>query len=498
MPPSLPASSDPGAAAAAKRQLLERLLRERAGRAEPLAGASATPIEAPLSSAQARIWFFEELRPGTSMFTVPFVLRLSGALDVAAFEAALQTVIGRHAVFQTVIERRDDGPVQVVRPNAHPATLHLIDLSAAPDDQRAAEADRCSRDFLRRPFDLARGPLFRAGLVRVAATAHVFLLPMHHLICDGWSVQLITQELAAAYTSIVTGAAAALPAIGLQYAEFARQQQEALASGAFGADLGYWKERLAAAPPTTELPTDFPRVTGQIAAGAVEHRVMAGDLRDGIRAMARQHEVTLFMAMLATFNCLLLRLTGQDDLILGVPVAGRSPDAEPLVGCFINHVALRSDLSGDPTFAEALQRVRQSALGAYAHQDVPFERVVEELHPARDPGRRPYFQIQFNMTFAACERLELPGVVATPGAGDDDWSRYDLAVFFIEFEQGIAWRVVYNRELYARSTVVSLMDRFERLLAQVTTDPHQPVSGYSLLIDSEQESLAGAFGGDLE
>lgn len=495
MPPSPPATSDPGAGAAAKRQLLERLLRERAAsRTEPLPDGEV----APLSSAQARIWFFEELRPGTSMFNVPFVLRLSGALDVPAFESALKTVVGRHAVFQTVVERRDEGPVQVVRPLAHPAALEVFDLGVTPEDQRSAEADRRIAEFLRRPFDLARGPLFRAALVRLAASEHVFLLPMHHLICDGWSVQLITQELAAAYTSKVTGETAPLPAIRLQYAEFARQQQDALATGAFRADLEYWKERLTAAPPTTELPTDFTRSTGQIAAGAVEHRVMAGDLRDGIRALARQHEVTLFMAMLAAFNCLLLRLTGQDDLIVGVPVAGRSPEAEPLVGCFINHVALRSELSGDPTFAEALQRVRQSALGAYAHQDVPFERVVEELHPARDPGRRPYFQIQFNMTFAACERLELPGVVATPGAGEDDWSRYDLAVFFIEFEQGIAWRVVYNRELYARTTVVALMDHFERLLAQVTADPHQPVSAYSLLVESEQDSLAGAFSGDLE
>ena len=484
---------DAGAAAAAKRQLLERLLRDRAG-----ARADAQVIEAPLSSAQARIWFFEELRPGTSMFNVPFVLRLSGTLDVPAFERALGLVVGRHAVFHTVIERRDAGPMQIVRPQPGAAALEVIDLSGVPDDRRQGEADRRMSEAIRQPFDLARGPLFRSSLLRLSATEHVFVLPMHHLICDGWSVQLITQELAAAYASELSGAAPQLPTLRLQYAEFARRQQEALAAGSFRADLDYWKGRLAAAPPTTELPTDFPRATGQIAGGAVESRVIAGDLRDGIRGLARQHEVTLFMAMLAAFNCLLLRLTGQDDLIVGVPVAGRSSDAEPLVGCFINHVALRSDLSGDPTFADVLQRVRQSAIGAYAHQDVPFERVVEELQPARDPGRRPFFQIQFNMTFAACERLELPGLVATPGSAEDDWSRYDLAAFFIEFEHGIAWRVVYNRELYSRSTVTALMDRFEQLLAQVSSDPHQPVSAYSLLLASEQESLACAFGADLE
>jgi hypothetical protein len=486
--------------AAAKRELLERLLRERAaGRGVGQGLPSAAAVEAPLSSAQARIWFFEELRPGTSTFNVPFVLRLSGPLDVPAFQSAVKTVVERHAVFQTVIERRDAGPVQIVRPHAHPASVAVVDLSDIPEEGRSAHADARIADLLREPFDLARGPLFRASLLRLRPAEHVFLLPMHHLICDGWSVQLITQELAASYASALSGAPPPLAVLRLQYPEFARRQQDALATDAFRADLDYWKGQLASAPPTTELPTDFPRVTGQISAGAVEHRVMSAELRDSIRGLARQHEVTLFMAMLAAFNCLLQRLTGQDDLIVGVPVAGRAPEAEPLIGCFINHVALRSDLSGDPTFAEVLQRVRQSALGAYAHQDVPFERVVEELQPARDPGRRPFFQIQFNMTFAACERLELPGgVVATPGAGDDDWSRYDLAVFFIEFEQGIAWRVVYNRELYASTTVESLMDRFEHLLAQVSVDPDQPVSAYSLLIESEQQALAGAFGADLE
>lgn len=490
-------SPNAGSQVSLKRQLLERLLRERAGGA-PCAGPADSHRAAPLSSAQARIWFFEELRPGTSMFNVPFLLRLSGTLDVPAFERAVRGLLDRHDVFRTVIAAGDDGPLQVVALQPAPASLPFSDVSGLPADERSAEAERLISRTLREPFDLTRGPLYRAYLIRVSTGEHVFLLPMHHLICDGWSVQVIAQELGARYAGEATNTAPALAPVRVTYADFARRQQQRLAAGMYRSDLDYWKDRLSGAPATTELPTDFPRAAEQIAAGASESRVIGGELRDRLRGMAREHEVTLFMAMLATFNCLLLRLTGQDDLVVGVPVAGRTDETEPLVGCFINHVALRSDLSGDPPFSEVLQRVRHSALGAYAHQEVPFDRVVEEVQPNREPGRRPFFQIQFNMTFAACERLELPGVIATPGGVEDDWSRYDLSVFFIEFEDGIAWRVVYNSELYACATVQALMDRFEHLLAQVAADPSRRVSEYSLATAMEQDVLLDAFSAVLE
>lgn len=476
-----------------KRERLEQLLRERAG-------ASAQPrvIEAPLTSQQQRLWFFEELQPGTPVFNVGVVLRLTGPVNAAALERALGVIIRRHGVFRTRIAVRDGTPLQVVEPELQDFHLEIIDLSTIADAERAAAAEQLVDQIVRQPFDLARAPLFRARLVRLSDTDHYFVMPMHHLICDGWSVQILVRELRMLYAAYVMNSTCELPRLERQYADLARRQQALLNGDEFRAHLEYWKKHLAGAPKTTELPTDFPRLTEQVTAGATEIRMLSPELRDRVRQLAREQGTTLFMAMQAAFKCLLVRLTGQEDLVLGSPVAGRTSDAEPVIGCFINHVVYRTDLGGDPSFAEALQRVKATALGAYAHQDVPFDKIVEHLQPERDPGRPPLFQIQFNMTLSPGTRIEFPGFVAEPLWLADDWAKFDLSVFFIEFEQGVTLRVVYNAGLYAQATVLALMDRFEQLLEQVADDPLKPISAYSLLIGAEQDSLVDAFSGKLE
>ncbi|HEY4590924.1 MAG TPA: condensation domain-containing protein, partial [Thermoanaerobaculia bacterium] len=349
----------------------------------------------PLSFAQQRLWFLDQLEPGSAVYNIPVVLQMSGRLEVAVLAAALAEIARRHEVLRTAFRAVAGEPVQVIAAPAGPG-LSLIDLAALPAGEREREADRLAAAEARRPFDLGRGPLVRAALLRRDAERHTALLTMHHIVSDGWSIGVLVRELGALYAAFLAGAPSPLPELAVQYADFAAWQRRHLSGERLESELAWWRGQLAGMPPVLELPADHPRPATQSLEGAVLDFSLGPEALAGLNRLARRHGVTLFMVLLAGFLELLRRYTGEDDLAVGTPIAGRTRvEVEPLIGLFINTLVLRVILAGDPRVPGLLKRVRETTLSAYAHQEVPFERLVEDLVPERDLSRPPLAQVLF-------------------------------------------------------------------------------------------------------
>jgi amino acid adenylation domain-containing protein len=438
----------------------------------------------PLSFAQERLWFLDRLEPGTALYNIPVALRLDGDLDEMALETTLGEIVRRHAVLRATCGETPAGPVQMV----HETKLALprVDLSALPAPRRDAELPRLTGDEARRPFDLARGPLFRATLVRLGEDSHAALVTMHHIVSDGWSIGLLIREAAAFYSG---GTLPTLPTLPIQYPDFARWQREFLRGEALERQIAYWREALAGAAPL-DLPADRPRPPVRKPAGGLREIRLPGGLRDQAAALARTRGASLFMVLLAAFQALLHRLSGQDDLSVGTPVAGRNrAEIENLIGFFVNTLVLRSDGSGDPSFETFLTRTRGRALGAMAHQDVPFERLVEELAPERDLARSPLFEVVFTLQNAVNSgggmRLELPGVTLSALPIETGIAKFDLTLSLAEAPDGLEGSLEYSRDLFDRPTVTRLAGHFETFLAAALAEPGRPLSGLSVLTEAE-------------
>ncbi|HYX22728.1 MAG TPA: condensation domain-containing protein, partial [Thermoanaerobaculia bacterium] len=334
---------------------------------------------APLSFPQERLWFLDRLTPGTALYNIPGPLRLRGPLDVAVLARAFDEIRRRHAVLRTRFEERDGAGVQVVDP-WHPRPLPVVDLAGLPEPARCDAAARLTAAEAARPFDLGRGPLLRVLLLRLAGDEHRLLQTVHHVVSDGWSVRVMQRELTALYAAFASGQPSPLSELPVQYTDFARWQRQRLTDAETARQVDYWRRRLGDDQPPLDLPLDRPRPPLQTFRGGSVQRLLPADLADGLRRLAAGLHGSLFMALLAGFDLLLARLSGQDDVLVGTPVAGRGhADLEGLIGCFLNTLVLRADLSGNPTFRELLSRVRDAAVGAYAHQDVPFEKLLAEL-----------------------------------------------------------------------------------------------------------------------
>ena len=363
----------------------------------------------PLSFGQQRLWFLDRLEPGSSAYNLSRALRLRGALDVAVLRRALDEIVRRHEPLRTVFSAADGEPVQVVLP-AVAVELAVEDLSILPADAREADAARRASEAAAAPFDLARGPLFRAALLRLAADEHVLLLAMHHAVGDGWSIGVLFREIEALYAAFLAGAPSPLAPLPLRYADHALRQRAELAGEALDRPLDWWRTRLQGAPALLELPTDRPRPAVQSHRGAVLRFTLPPELGGRLSAVGRAEGATLFMTVLAAFQLLLARYSGQDDVVVGTPVAGRTrPELEGLIGFFANTLALRTDLSGDPTFGQLLRRVREATLGAFAHQELPFEKLVEALQPERSLAHAPVFQVALALQDAAGAPPSSPG-----------------------------------------------------------------------------------------
>ena len=338
----------------------------------------------PLSFAQERLWFLDEFEPNTALFNIPIAVRLSGALNAEVLERSLSTVAQRHEVLRTTFATVEGRPVQVIAPSLT-MPLSIIDLSQLPQEEREAQTQQLAQDEARQPFSLAQGPLIRAQLLRLAEQEHILLLTMHHIISDGWSLGVLVREVVSLYRAFCDDQPSPLLELPIQYADFAHWQREWLQGEVLDNQLAYWTNQLADIPPAIGLPTDHPRPAIQSFRGSTHTVSFSSDLSCALKALSRDEEVTLFMTLLAAFNVLLHRYTAQDDIVIGSVIANRNrAEIEPLIGFFVNTLALRTNLSGNLTFHTLVQQVREISLDAYGHQDLPFEKLVEALRPERN------------------------------------------------------------------------------------------------------------------
>ncbi|HLL45477.1 MAG TPA: amino acid adenylation domain-containing protein, partial [Longimicrobiaceae bacterium] len=446
----------------------------------------------PLSFAQERLWFLDRLEPGSAFYNVPAARRFEGALDAAALETALGEVVRRHEALRTTFAERDGAPVQVIAP-AGGFTLPVEDLSDLAGAEREARVRRLAAEDAARPFDLAAGPLFRAKLLRLGAEEHVLLLSMHHVVSDGWSMGVLFRELSALYEAFREGRGSPLPELAVQYADFAVWQREQLRGEALERQLAWWKERLAGAPELLELPADHPRPAVQSYRGAHEWLEIPLATLERLRALGRGEGATLYMTLLGAFQVLLARYAGSDDVVVGSPIAGRTrAETEGLIGFFVNTLVLRTDLSGDPGFRAVLRQVRETTLGAYEHQDVPFERLVEELHPERSLGHSPLFQVLFVMDGAGAPAGGMSGLQVRGVGTESETAKFDLALYLAETPRGLVGGLTYVTDLFERGTIRRMLGHLERVLEQVAADADARLSELELLDEAERaQVLAG-------
>jgi amino acid adenylation domain-containing protein/non-ribosomal peptide synthase protein (TIGR01720 family) len=442
----------------------------------------------PLSFAQQRLWFLHQWDPASAAYNTLAPIHLSGTLHETALARALAEIVRRHEALRTTFLAVDGSPVQVIHPH-HPLALETLDLESMPPSEREAEARRLAREEAQRPFDLAQGPVLRARLLRLGGNDHVLLLGIHHIAFDGWSIGVLVRELATLYTAFSTGLPSPLPELGIQYADFAHWQRRWLSGEAMEEQVAYWRQRLGGVAPL-DLPTDRPRPPAQTFNGAHRAFLLPAPLCERLRALSREEGSTLFMTLLAAFQALLHRYSGQTDIAVGSPIAGRNrAETEGLIGFFVNTLVLRTDLSGDPTFRELLARVRETCLGAYAHQDVPFEKLVDELAPDRDLARPPLFQAMFVLQNAPGGDLQLPGLALGTLDVDIPTAKFDLTLFLAEGPDGLGGSVEYNTDLFDAATIERLLRHFEALLEGGIADPDRPVSRIPILGEPERRQL---------
>ncbi len=445
--------------------------------------------ELPLSFAQQRLWFIDQLEPGSSVYNFPAAVRLKGPLNVLALQQSLNEIVRRHEVLRTTFTIVDGRPVQIIAPHLT-LTIQIVDLRELPETEREAEVQRLATNEAQRPFDLAEGPLVRASVLRLGENEHVGLLTMHHIVSDGWSTGILIREMAVLYQSYCSARPSPLPELPIQYADFAHWQRQWLEGEALEAQLTFWKRQLLGAPPLLELPADHPRPVVQTYRGAQQFCLLPETVGDRLKALSRQEGVTLFMTLLAAFQSLLHSYTSQDDIIIGTPIANRNRlEIESLVGFFVNTLALRTDLSNNPSFSDLLRRVREVCLAAYAHQDLPFERLVEELHLARDLSRNPLFQVMFVLQNAAVQTLELPGLSLSPVEIDTGTTHFDLTLHIADTEQGLAATLAYNTDLFEAGTIIRMLGHFRTLLEAVAATPERRLSDLTLLTEPERQQL---------
>ncbi|EAU61729.1 linear gramicidin synthetase subunit D, partial [Stigmatella aurantiaca DW4/3-1] len=428
--------------------------------------------------------------PGTALYSVPAAIRLSGHLKVTALEQALQQIVARHESLRTTFTEAGSELLQVIHPErAHRLERHELG-ALAPSEQEETLA-RLSQEEGRQPFDLVQGPLLRTKLVRLAETEHVLLLTLHHIIADGWSAGVLIHELRALYGALVREQPPVLPELSIQYVDYAAWQQEHLTGDQKDALVSFWKQRLEGSPAVIALPTDRPRPKVRGYQGASQPIEFSRSLVEGLRTLAREENATLYMALLAAFQVLLSRSTGQADIVVGGSVANRNmPGTEGLIGYLANIVPLRVDLSGEPSFREVLRRVRETALEAYAHQELPLGMLIEELMPERSLGHTPIFQVIFTLTESFDDQFGMTGLATQVSEIDTGTAKYDLSLLLAEGRDGgVRGRLEYSTELYDRPKVEGLVRQLKEVLEQGVARPGERVGKLALVRGEERQRL---------
>ena len=417
-------------------------------------------------------------------YNIPATFRITGALNVPALKQALDEIVNRHEILRTRIVEIDGQPLQEILPDVT-IQLRVLDLSHLPHGQAEAEAERLSGEDAGQPYNLAEAPLMRAKLLRLKEQEHVLILNFHHIACDGSSLIIFYQELATLYESFLDGKVSNLPSLAVQYGDYAIWQHERLQGEVLESQLAYWKRQLGTGLTPLNLPADYGRPAVHSYRGERLTKPLSEELTKNLKELSRREGVTLFMTLLATLDILLSRHTGQEDIIVGSTIAGRSrPETDGLIGFFINALALRTDLSGNPTFLELLKRVREVCLDAYTHQDLPFERVVEEINPQRDLSRNPLFQVMFNMADTSERTLTLPGCTVTKLSSTDPSAKFDVVLHAPEVDGRIELTMVYNADLFTEHRILNMLDQFTHLLSQVADHPQRGIDEFSLVTPS--------------
>jgi acyl transferase domain-containing protein len=446
----------------------------------------------PLSFAQQRLLFMDQLAPGNPFYNIPCAVRISGRLNRAALARSLREIVRRHEVLRTTFSFEADQPYQVIAP-ALPINLVMIDISRLLPDERAEQAQQLMLAESQRPFDLMQGPVFRMLLAHLAADEHLLLLTLHHVVCDAWSFGVLLHELSTLYACFAGGAAGegpidqlALPPLPIQYADFAIWQRGWLQGAVLDRQITYWRRQLAGLP-TLELPTDRPRPATQMFQGAQLHRTLPQHVQQELFALAQSAGATLFMVLLAGWQVLLHGLTGQDDIVVGTDVANRTQgETEHLIGFFVNQLVLRGNLAGDPSFREVLAQTRQMALDAYAHQDLPFDRLVELLRPARDLSRTPLFQVKIVLHNTPATATTIPGLRLHPINIDNQTAKFDLLLNLSESADGLHATAEYSTDLFNASTIARLLDRYTRLLQRVVAQQNLRLSELKVWLAAQE------------
>jgi amino acid adenylation domain-containing protein len=443
----------------------------------------------PLSFAQQRLWFLDRLAPGSSTYNIFGGIRLRGELDQTAFAQSLNAIVERHEILRTVFTTVDGRPAQVVSA-AQPVSLSFIDLLGATEDERETKLRTLANDELSRPFNLSDGPLLRLILLRLNEEEHVALVTMHHIVADGWSMNIFVKEFAAFYRAFHTGQPAQLEPLPIQYADYAHWQRAWFDDERLEIQLDYWRRTLAGTLPVLELPVDHARPSKPTLRGEKLVQKFSAELSEKLRELGRREGATLFMVLLAAFKTLLYRYTNQDDLIVGTAVAGRNrAELEGLIGIFINMLVLRTNVSGNPTFVELLRRVREVMLEAYAHQDVPFERLVEKLQPDRTLAS-PFFQVAFGLQHERVQNFTLPGLELSPVSFDTDLARYDLTLWVFENESELEASWTFSKDLFRPETIELMNLRFQTLLFSIVKEPELRLSELEMHSDEERRRVA--------
>lgn len=498
----------PTALSPQKRKLLDLLLKEK-GIATNLPTQTLSrrprPEFMPLAMNQEGLWFLDQLDPGKNHYNIPGTVRLQGRLDIAALEKSLNEIVRRHETLRTTFAVQADGtPYQVIAP---PQTfmLPLFDLQGLSSTERKDEAVRRATAAAQKTFELSRGPLFHTQLLRLEAEEHVFILNLHHIIADGWSMGVFTQELRVLYEAFSQGKSSPLPELPIQYGDFAIWEREQNRREVLEARLTYWKNQLDGKLPILELPADRPRPPVQSFQGSHQSLMVDKPLTAALKTLSQREGVTLYMTLLTIFKTLLYRYTGQSDVIVGAGIANRERrELENLIGYFATVLPLRTNLAGNPTFRELLQRVRKVILDANAHQGLPFARLVQELQPERDPSRNPIYQAEFTLLTPdrnpavygygmspVMETITFSGLTMTPFEVENGIARFDLAVFIWDMPDGLQGTVEYNTDLFETTTVARLVKNFATLSRLIVTQPEVRLNAVieQLAMQSRQQQI---------
>ncbi|MFP5264068.1 MAG: amino acid adenylation domain-containing protein [Blastocatellia bacterium] len=484
-----------------KRELLELLLKERREKAgQKTESSSEKPAAdriprrqqfspAPVSFAQQRLWFIDQLDPGTPAFNIPAAVRIRGPLDVKVLERCFAEIVKRHETLRTSFGSEDGTPVQIIAEHAE-FSVPVVDLRGLPADQRMNTVQRHITRDCQRSFDLKRCPLMRATLARMEQDDQVLILMMHHIIGDVWSVRVVMRELAAFYKAFGSDSLPSLPELPIQYADYAIWQREWLQGEVLNAQLSYWTNKLSGMPEELQLPTDRPRPAVQSIWGAKHFLKISREVADALRAIGRQEKASLFMILLAAWKALLHRYTGQNDIVVGAPVANRSrSEFEGMVGFFVNSLILDTDISGYPTFRELLKRVRETTFGAFNNQDFPFERLVEILQPARNMSRNPLFQTDFILQNSPRSSYEVTDLSFEALPVENGTAQLDMTLDLWEEPDGIGGWLEYDIDLFDASTAARIVSHFTNILEAIIVDPDRKLSEYSLLSEAEKHEL---------